>query len=450
VLTLNRGITQDSTVDWSIEAAKMGQYYSNSLFTISAVSASDGRYGIFSIRDSRPLSPCPVEILFPRSEEGGIGLEGTLTGFIHPVYAWDPSKDTYQYPAHRPPLWQRAWVMQERILPPRLLMFSDAQMSWKCRYEEASECVPEGNTTGLHSKEEKEIQAALLELKRYHSHIDRPAISGASSSNNIGENVWVGTSDERQRLYNSWYDLVTEYTKCRLTVASDIFPAISGIASTFERAIVGESFLAGLWKGDLHRGLLWPAVDSTRQMPDLRNYRAPSWSWASLRGPCVFTVRQTLLSDLDTSHLDITAVEIAADPMNPFGEVTFGSILAVGRLKKAHPAASNMEDREEIFRNLKAPLRSENLFDLEAGIPLGWYIADSQDRDNLTEVWCAPVFSVESPWSTEGDKKRDWYCLAMVELHGEGKCRAFMRVGMVWIKASYWFRGSEVEMFSIL
>ncbi|KAK0724578.1 heterokaryon incompatibility protein-domain-containing protein, partial [Lasiosphaeris hirsuta] len=40
-------IIQDSGVDWSAEAAKMGEYYANAMFTISAVSASSGHCGIF-------------------------------------------------------------------------------------------------------------------------------------------------------------------------------------------------------------------------------------------------------------------------------------------------------------------------------------------------------------------------------------------------------------------
>ncbi|KAK0702060.1 heterokaryon incompatibility protein-domain-containing protein, partial [Lasiosphaeria miniovina] len=209
-------IIQDSAEDWPIEAAKMGQYYSNSLLTISAVSAPGGDHGIFCSRNPHVLTPCPT---------------------------------------HRPPLWQRAWVMQERVLPPRLLMFSDAQMSWLCRSDHASECALLSSATG--------DRISLISLD-------------------------IGTGSELEKLHNAWYDLVTDYTKCGLTVKSDIFPAISGIASTLQRAIAGEQFVAGLWRSDLARGLLWSAVDSTKSMPDLREYRAPSWSWASLPGPCVF------------------------------------------------------------------------------------------------------------------------------------------------------------------
>jgi hypothetical protein len=80
----------------------------------------------FLKRNQLELSPCPVSLKFPPHEDEE---DGILSGFLRPVFNWDPSEETHQYRAHRPPLWQRAWVVQERMLAPRLLMFSDVQMS---------------------------------------------------------------------------------------------------------------------------------------------------------------------------------------------------------------------------------------------------------------------------------------------------------------------------------
>jgi hypothetical protein len=99
---------------------------------------------------------------------------------------------------------------------------------------------------------------------------------------------WEGNEDraheydteELTQVHNAWYDLVSLYTECELTIASDIFPAISGIASCVASA-AQDCYVAGLWTDDIHRGLLWSAPDSTTCKPDLRQYRAPSWSWAS-------------------------------------------------------------------------------------------------------------------------------------------------------------------------
>lgn len=425
----------------------MGQYYSNSLLTLSAVAATDGSRGIFFDRDPRVLSPCPIDIRFPSSSDAGSADGEVVSGFLHPSFDWDPSRDTFQYETQRPPLWQRAWVQQERILSPRLLMFSDAQMSWLCRCEEASEGMPEGRQrTRDHSAEEREMQAARLGLRRY-----RLSGGGAAAgpSDGQGGHAGEGTAAELERLYNAWYDLVSSYTKCGLTVASDIFPAISGIAGTIARA-TGDDYVAGLWRGDLHRGLLWTAADSTKNKADLRHYRAPSWSWASLPATLNFIFRQMILSGMDTSPLAIQSVEMTVDQLSPFGEVRGGLLSAVGYLKKAHPAPSDPDHREDIFRRLADSRLSESLFDLEAQVRLGYYWPDNQDRENLTEVWCSPVVSTDPLWhAKEGSK--DWYCLAMVRLRdGPGGGGTFMRVGLAWIKDADWFNGCERASFCII
>jgi hypothetical protein len=66
-------------------------------------------------------------------------------------------------------------------------------------------------------------------------------------------------SQEREKLLelcDQWYDLVKLYSTLELKYESDIFPALSGIASLVQQAI-GDVYVAGLWQSDLQRGLLW-------------------------------------------------------------------------------------------------------------------------------------------------------------------------------------------------
>lgn len=417
----------------------MGNYYANALITISAVSATGGDFGIFANRDTHVLSALPISIRFPMAEDAPNyqgstkGASYTLSGFIHPSFEWDPSLETFQYGSHRPPLWRRAWVLQERILPPRLLMFSSAQVSWLCRSERASECIPEGSPRKKESsKEDEELQQALLGFSRYSLTDPSPGLT---------------------RLYDAWYNLVTQYTKCDLSVKSDIFPALSGISSSLSRAISGEEFVAGLWRGDLHRGLLWSAVDSTKKWPDLRTYRAPSWSWASLPATCTFVFRQMILSNVDTSVFHVeSAVTTPKYPKNPFGEVTAGSLHVVGRLKRAYPASLDDRERDPAFASFRAAKDNTpsdvGLYDLETQSSLGWYMPDNQDRACLSEVWCTPVLS--SDFGAAG--RKFWHCLAMVIIAGaDNRNRPLlMRVGLAWVKDPGWFDGLRDEAFTIV
>jgi hypothetical protein len=76
-------------------------------------------------------------------------------------------------------------------------------------------------------------------------------------------------------------ELVGEYTRRELTCDSDMLPALGGIVSRVAQR-TGDQFLAGLWKENLHIELLWMARDAPHRLP--KEYRAPSWSWASLVG----------------------------------------------------------------------------------------------------------------------------------------------------------------------
>jgi hypothetical protein len=55
---------------------------------------------------------------------------------------------------------------------------------------------------------------------------------------------------------NGWRSLVGQYSRRNLTVASDILPAISGVASEIQGRF-HYTYLHWLWKEDLQRGLLW-------------------------------------------------------------------------------------------------------------------------------------------------------------------------------------------------
>ncbi len=345
-------IIQNDTKDWEQESVKMGSYYSNALFNIAAVSASDGSGGCFSKHNSHETTPCPMTIKVPAQGQN------IWTGFLRSITSWDKAIQVSGF--QRPPLWQRAWVLQERLLSNRLLMFSDMQMSWKCRQEEASESIPEGSIQLFDiTQVERMLQLALMGLKKFRVQ----NVNLATSSKSATQNLEYGTEEELKAMYDAWYDLVSSYGKCGLTVASDIFPAISGIASFMERA-TQDLYIAGLWARDLHRGLLWTAPDSTMSKPDLRQYRAPSWSWASLTATCGFYVREILQTNMQIST-DMFVIQRMVPQSShefPYGRGGFVALEVSGILKPAHPMDTESGlPEEEIFREI--PHGSETLFD---------------------------------------------------------------------------------------
>jgi hypothetical protein len=91
----------------------------------------------------------------------------------------------------------------------------------------------------------------------------------------------------------------------------------------------GDIYLAGLWKGDIHRGLLWRPKDP-RKMTVYAEYTAPTWSWASLRGiiEWPFWAFKSL-----RNQLIVRDVELIASGEDSLGRLGAGQIMVLGKLK---------------------------------------------------------------------------------------------------------------------
>jgi hypothetical protein len=116
----------------------------------------------------------------------------------------------------------------------------------------------------------------------------------------------------------------------KLSRATDILPSISAIAEKFQ-AVLGDDYLAGLWKTDLKRGLLWRRrIFSNLIAHPTAEYRAPSWSWASVEGPIDHGF---MVNDYVTYHLKVHEVQCTrASPEIAFGEISEGWLLVSGQV----------------------------------------------------------------------------------------------------------------------
>ena len=103
-------IIQDSVEDWNIEASTMGEVYSRSYLNIAATASTDGQGGLFRTRDPLSITPCRI---VPTWEDFS----------REPLVYFDTSQ--YRTDIEEAPMNQRAWVVQERLLAPRVVHFSD-------------------------------------------------------------------------------------------------------------------------------------------------------------------------------------------------------------------------------------------------------------------------------------------------------------------------------------
>ena len=306
-------IIQDSKSDWEREAAQMADIYKNSYVTIAAESSQDSHQGILKERQFE-FSPVKVPFISKRHN-----LQNSM--FIRP--ALDDWETNMSEPKSK--LSSRAWVLQESLLAPRTIHYGMQQMLWECR----SHCLAEGNMTPI-APSTREKSWSWSRSKRYLSHVQEVP---SALSNTPTEGITV-----KDTSYLQWYSILKDYSSRKLTFPSDVFPALAGLATEFNQRLQ-DQYIAGLWKADLLRGLLWTVSDPERAKSAIP-YRAPTWSWASIIGQVGIPTLDECLNLVGTNHAVILNVEVtptqnssvSADG-NFYSEISAASLTLRGRWK---------------------------------------------------------------------------------------------------------------------
>lgn len=294
----------------------MTETYSNSYLNLAATGAADGDGGCFSDRwISSETSRLPVTFHEIRHK-----LEGRLVrifarrvlsdAHIHFTNLDPPSAEAVLNAA---PLLSRAWVMQERFLTSRTVHFHSAELVWECKESLLCECG------GLDVYNNSRMQSV--------SRLKSRCAEAFAKHKNAAE------------LRPLWFDLITLYSRLKLTDESDRLPALSGLAKCFGDLSRGP-YLGGLWESDLPEALLWQACPSMyggtqRAAPQ---DGIPTWSWASVRlqdtdfsGFVTFETVTYLGFEADR-RLRIFAASCRPTSTNPFGEVAGGRMEIHGAL----------------------------------------------------------------------------------------------------------------------
>ncbi|KAN0104207.1 Heterokaryon incompatibility protein (HET) domain containing protein, partial [Hyaloscypha variabilis] len=262
-------IIQDSNSDWTFEASQMAAVYSNSFLTIVASKGSNSESGLFTTLPDK---------FFPTRIPGLInGVPYFLRQLLPHIREKevDPD-DRLSQPYEELPLLLRGWGLQERILSPRLIHFTNTELIWGCLQGQWCEC--------------------------HHS---------AKHNNNITY-VKAHENDQETR----WDSAIVHYSSLSLPCSKDKLPALAGIARNFansQDSSLGQ-YLAGLWQKDLSRTLMWYHTYYAPKFAKPRPWRAPSWSWAATDG----TTNDGWPSP---DGFDISKIDLQLTGPDPFGEL---------------------------------------------------------------------------------------------------------------------------------
>lgn len=292
-------IIQDSSEDWLIESSQMHRVYSLSFLNISATAAEHSHQGLYSKRNPRLLWETEINL----NIEGlpGSKAEKELPDkpreYIRRCTLVDASY--CESLVNQATVNKRGWVLQERLLAPRVLHFCQGQIAWECPEHTAAEGLPP--TVPSFQRRRDDTLFAEIPLKGL-----EPLLHGKTLRENRLRNSpepdphLMHDPVSKKRIYalEIWNRVVEMYCKTELSFGKDKLPALSGIANRMSESISCE-YVAGLWDWNLPSQLLWKVepvlqrtsngvrfIHSGKRAREHKSgkmiYRAPSFSWASI------------------------------------------------------------------------------------------------------------------------------------------------------------------------
>jgi hypothetical protein len=237
----------------------MGSVYSSAYLTVCALFSSDCTTGFLdrsstaqvpfqSSRKSRIAGIYQLRLL-PTDEGNRYDLDASLCSL-------DESSSTWR---------KRAWTYQESELSRRKLLFGRTRLHLS---------LPGSLVTEL------ELQHPAYNFPQYPE-----CLVNFSKNGNC------------EILYNHWHEIVSSYACRDFSNENDVFPGITGLATLMAKYLKDE-YIAGLWRNDLIRGLLWSPmlvrslIGLCLSLSELLDrlprpcsvaYICPSWSWAKHR-----------------------------------------------------------------------------------------------------------------------------------------------------------------------
>ena len=298
-------IFQDSESDWYAEAATMADVYRGALCNIAATASDNSQGGLFRSRNPKYISCCILTMQYTNHSDDTYHLTEHDEG-QHYV---DQFLYTYQ------PLLAHGWVVQERLLAPRVLHFGETQVFWECHEDVYSEAYPHG--VPIHSPRQWRCNPPLKMLD--------PGAEAHKKSETMS------AQEIQKAVFDFWERIVKMYSRCYLTKGNDKLVALAGIAKEMHGYLrLDDRYLAELWRNDLFAQMSWFTDKPCNDRPS--PYRAPTWSWANVDAPISFLSDRYLTYWMNFSNSVIeTRIELSS--ADEFGQVRNGIMRMTGPLK---------------------------------------------------------------------------------------------------------------------
>jgi hypothetical protein len=394
-------ILQDDPEDWRKESAMMGKVYANSRLNIAATWAEDSNQGCFRERD---LSRVATYFNAPCHSSS----ESQPWVMIR-QYLWLDEVD-------QAPLNKRGWVLQERILSPRVIHFAKKQVFWECRQFSACESFPSGAFPDDYLRKNNNSLKTLVPGETEKEYQDRSGNTPA----------------------HYWDMVVSTYATCDLTFRTDRLIALSGIAHKVQ-AMIQSDYLAGLWSSHIPYNLMWQP-NYYRSFYRSPEYVAPSWSWASVDRTFIW-VRDSEAKDKKPHLVALNYGTTLANPHDRFGQVVDGFIEVRAKLGMAEwilPSQSqeyvthftlSVTDAMTVPDGSARDYEPRTFAMTTTRRALAINLDVFEDNDQLGKAYFLPVYTSVS--GEDADRKAEIAALLLLRR----PCGRFRRVGVAWLDA---------------
>lgn len=299
-------IVQDDVEDKAVEISKMSQIFARSQLTICSSRALTADEGFLHPRKPYKTGTLLYKLPYrlPYSNELGWVIL---------------SQDHEELSENR--LSSRSWAFQERMMSRRILDFGGSATS-------VNYCQRAVHTRGR--------DGGPADHDRYWIRID------AFRSRDF--RFADGTSAEEEKKDNDprhifsmedWCSRVQVYTQGEITVPTDRILALASVAER-KSAMMGATYLAGLWEEHLPWMLMWAMMDRDNRPPRPAIYQGPSWSWVAINGPVHFHFPETLREDDAEIRCSLLGHDIDLQLATAaYGAVKSASLVIQGKTRRA-------------------------------------------------------------------------------------------------------------------
>jgi hypothetical protein len=132
-----------------------------------------------------------------------------------------------------------------------------------------------------------------------------------------------------------WHELITEFSKLKLTFETDRLPAVAALAQRMRTFRRNDIYVAGMWKNSILANLCWHSTNPDSHTRLVRP--APTWSWATIPGNIVNWAWSKNTRPIPTVKLlDLSFTSV--------GPANVGEAIGASLTVKAHVILANLTE----------------------------------------------------------------------------------------------------------